>query len=169
MQRFRDFLLPKYQKYAGEDVSAADFVQAAGSIGVASCPGGPIIKTVSAARMLQPRRGTWDELLTLPQVIGRSDSTKAAPEGTLPFSFGPGSDYNSLITLWEEKGIKPRELAALMGAHSVSRAFTRQENGIPNGGDYHRTTHERNAEILTHGIQDHKIEPRGHWMSRTTR
>jgi hypothetical protein len=48
MQRFRDFLLPKYQKYASDDVSAADFVQAAGSIGVASCPGGPIIKTVSA-------------------------------------------------------------------------------------------------------------------------
>jgi hypothetical protein len=52
MQRFRDFLLPKYQKYASDDVSAADFVQAAGNIGVASCPGGPIIKTVSAARML---------------------------------------------------------------------------------------------------------------------
>ena len=48
MQRFRDFLLPKYQKYASDDVSAADFVQAAGNIGVASCPGGPIIKTVSA-------------------------------------------------------------------------------------------------------------------------
>lgn len=47
MQRFRDFLLPKYQKYASDDVSAADFVQAAGNIGVASCPGGPIIKTVS--------------------------------------------------------------------------------------------------------------------------
>jgi hypothetical protein len=75
-------------------------------------------------------------LLTLSKVIGRSDSTQAAPEGTLPFSFGPGSDYNSLITLWEEKGINPRELAALMGAHSVSRSFTRQENGIPNGGNY---------------------------------
>jgi hypothetical protein len=136
MQRFRDFLLPKYQKYASDDVSAADFVQAAGNIGVASCPGGPIIKTVSAARMFRPRTGKLDGLLTLRQVIGRSDSTKAAPEGTLPFSFGPGSDYNSLITLWEEKGINPRELAALMGAHSVSRSFTRQENGIPNGGNY---------------------------------
>lgn len=51
MQRFRDFLKPKYEKYKSQDVSAADFVQAAGSIGVASCPGGPIIKTVSAARM----------------------------------------------------------------------------------------------------------------------
>jgi L-ascorbate peroxidase len=75
-------------------------------------------------------------LLTCSKVVGRSDSTTAAPEGTLPFSFGPGSDYNSLITLWAEKGINPRELAALMGAHSVSRAFTRQENGIPSGGNY---------------------------------
>ena len=136
MQRFRDFLLPKYQKYASDDVSAADFVQAAGNIGVASCPGGPIIKTVSAPRTLREKTSTSNVLLTLSQVIGRSDSTQAAPEGTLPFSFGPGSDYNSLITLWEEKGINPRELAALMGAHSVSRSFTRQENGIPNGGNY---------------------------------
>jgi hypothetical protein len=142
MQRFRDFLLPKYQKYASDDVSAADFVQAAGNIGVASCPGGPIIKTVSAARMLWLKTSMSDRRLTLSKVIGRSDSTKAAPEGTLPFSFGPGSDYNSLITLWEEKGIDARELAALMGAHSVSRSFTRQENGIPNGGKLYSTTHE---------------------------
>jgi hypothetical protein len=106
--------------------------------------------------------------LLSPQVIGRSDSTKAAPEGTLPFSFGPGSDYNSLITLWEEKGISPRELAALMGAHSVSRAFTRQENGIPNGGNY-SSPHTRDAKILTRGIQDHKIGLRDRWTPRTTR
>jgi hypothetical protein len=144
MQRFRDFLLPKYQKYASDDVSAADFVQAAGNIGVASCPGGPIIKTVSAARMvLRQSTSLSDRLLTLSKVIGRSDSTKAAPEGTLPFSFGPGSDYNSLIQLWQEKGFNPRELAALMGAHSVSRSFTRQENGIPNGGNLYLTpTHQ---------------------------
>jgi hypothetical protein len=58
MQRFRDFLLPKYQKYASDDVSAADFVQAAGSIGVASCPGGPIIKTVSTAWTTTKKRKT---------------------------------------------------------------------------------------------------------------
>jgi hypothetical protein len=68
------------------------------------------------------------------QVIGRRDSSIAPPQGTLPFAFGPGSDHNSLIKLWQEKGINPRELAALMGAHSVSRSFTRQENGIPSGG-----------------------------------
>lgn len=71
------------------------------------------------------------------QVIGRSDKTTAAPEGTLPVAFGRGSDYESLIQLWAEKGFSPRELAALIGAHSVSQAFSEQENGIPSGGKLH--------------------------------
>ncbi|GAB7330445.1 hypothetical protein MBLNU13_g02061t2 [Cladosporium sp. NU13] len=33
----------------------------------------------------------------------------------------------------QEEGINPRELAALAGAHSFSRSFTRQEYGIPSG------------------------------------
>ncbi|KAM0716249.1 hypothetical protein Q7P37_007694 [Cladosporium fusiforme] len=111
MQNFREFLLGKYNNYKGRGVSAADFVQAAGNIGVRSCPGGPRVKTV----------------------IGRSDTSIAAPEGTLPFAFGPGANYNTLIQLFADKGIDERELAALMGAHTVSRAFTRR-NGIPSGG-----------------------------------
>lgn len=47
MQNFREFLLAKYNSYKRKGVSAADFVQAAGNIGVVSCPSGPIIKTVS--------------------------------------------------------------------------------------------------------------------------
>lgn len=46
MQNFRNFLLGKYKKYQ-KNVSAADFVQVAGSVGIKSCPGGPTVKTVS--------------------------------------------------------------------------------------------------------------------------
>lgn len=131
MQSFRDFLLRKYQKYQARNVSAADFVQAAGTIGIKSCPGGPTVKTVR----LHTDTMTWRTTDFGPQVIGRRDSTNAPPQGTLPFAFGPGSDHDSLIQLWQEKGFNPRELAALMGAHSVSRSFTRRDNGIPPGGE----------------------------------
>lgn len=47
MQDFRSFLLDKYNQYSSDDVSAADFVQAAGNIGVISCRGGVKVKTVS--------------------------------------------------------------------------------------------------------------------------
>ena len=69
----------------------------------------------------------------LSQVIGREDSTQAAPEGTLPQAFGSQSKQEVLIQLWADKGFSPRELAALMGAHSVSKAFVQQANGIPAG------------------------------------
>lgn len=68
------------------------------------------------------------------QVIGRKDASGPAPEGTLPQAFGKGSDHASLIQLWADKGFSQRELAALMGAHSVSRSFRQQANGIPPGG-----------------------------------
>jgi hypothetical protein len=48
MGNFRNFLLGKYRKYQSQNVSAADFVQAAGTIGIKSCPGGPTVKTVSS-------------------------------------------------------------------------------------------------------------------------
>ena len=68
------------------------------------------------------------------QVIGRKDASGPAPDGTLPQAFGKGSDHASLVQLWADKGFSQRELAALMGAHSVSRAFRQQQNGIPTGG-----------------------------------
>lgn len=111
LQGYRDFLLKRYNAYKAQGVSAADFVQAAGNIAVASC-GGPIVQTV----------------------IGRKDASGAAPDGTLPQAFGKGSDHSSLVQLWADKGFSQRELAALMGAHSVSRSFRQQANGIPTGG-----------------------------------
>jgi len=111
LQGFRDFLLGKYNFYKSQGVSAADIVQAAGNIGVVSC-GGPVVQTV----------------------IGRKDASGASPDGTLPNAFGKGSDHSTLVQLWADKGFSQRELAALMGAHSVSRAFKQQANGIPTGG-----------------------------------
>ena len=75
------------------------------------------------------------------QVIGRKDASGAAPEGTLPQGFGKGSDHATLVQLWADKGFSQRELAALMGAHSVSRAFRQQANGIPPGGKSACTSH----------------------------
>lgn len=49
LQLFGRFLQGKYRKYQTSRISAADFVQCAGSIGVRSCPGGPVYKTVCLA------------------------------------------------------------------------------------------------------------------------
>lgn len=111
-ENYRDpYLLPFYQKYKGQGVGAADLVQFAGAVGIKSCRGGPTVRAV----------------------VGRKDSNQAAPQGTLPAAFGQGSDYDSLIQLWGQKGISPRELAALMGARTVSISFTEDANGIPPG------------------------------------
>ena len=47
MQNYRNFLLGKYNNYKAKGVTAADLVQFAGSLAIASCPGGPIVPTVS--------------------------------------------------------------------------------------------------------------------------
>lgn len=118
-ENYRDkYLLPKYNQFKNQKISAADFVQFAGSVGIVSCPGGPIVRTV----------------------VGRKDSSTPAPDGLLPQAFGPGSDYQSLIDLWESKTFSPRELAALMGAHSVSRSFAQRQ--MPPGSSQDSTPTE---------------------------
>ncbi|KAK6431793.1 fungal class II heme-containing peroxidase [Oleoguttula sp. CCFEE 5521] len=111
LQEFRRYLLGKWKTYKSQNVSAADVVQVAASLVVRSCPGGPLYKTV----------------------VGRIDDANAAPDGNLPDAFGPGSSHDVLISLWADKGINPRGLAALMGAHSISRAFAQAANGIRPG------------------------------------
>lgn len=91
-----------------DQVTAADFVQFAGVIGVRVC-GGPIYKTV----------------------VGREDDPTPCPEYMMPAAFGVNASYEALTSLWADKGIDERELAALIGAHSVSVAFSQQANGIP--------------------------------------
>jgi hypothetical protein len=84
---------------------------------VITCPGGPKIKTV----------------------VGRADSSVAAPDGFLPAGFGPNSSHDVLFQLFLDKGFSARDLAALIGAHSTSKAFTQQANGIPEGGQQDST------------------------------
>lgn len=91
-----------------DQVTAADFVQFAGVIGVRMC-GGPVYKTV----------------------VGREDDTTPCPEYMMPAAFGVNASYEALTELWADKGINERELAALIGAHSVSVAFAQAANGIP--------------------------------------
>ncbi|KAK4496204.1 hypothetical protein PRZ48_012184 [Zasmidium cellare] len=67
-------------------------------------------------------------------VVGRSDDGTACPDGTLPAAFGANSSYTAIVQLFAQKGFNERDLAALLGAHSTSRAFAQQQNGIPSGG-----------------------------------
>lgn len=136
LQGYRSFLLGKYNGYKNQGVSAADFVQAAGNIAVASC-GGPVVQTV----------------------IGRKDASDAAPDGTLPQAFGKGSDHSTLVQLWADKGFSQRELAALMGAHTVSRAFRQQQNGIPPGGQQDNTPTKWDTSYYSQ--TQAKVAPRG--------
>jgi hypothetical protein len=65
---------------------------------VVTCPLGPTVKTF----------------------VGRVDRSTANPEGLLP---NPRDNADNLVRLFQEKGISPGELAALLGAHSTSRQF----------------------------------------------
>lgn len=62
--------------------------------------------------------------------IGRKDSTQAPPEGLIPNPRSPGDE---LVKLFEDKGISPTELAALIGAHTTAkqRVFDPSMAGTP--------------------------------------
>lgn len=112
-------LLAKFRDYrqAGLCVSAADLIQVAGSLGVLACPGGRV------GRVL----------------VNRIDTFVTAPDGLLPQAFGPGSDHDTLFALFADKGFSARDLAALIGAHSTSRANFETENGISVGASQDST------------------------------
>lgn len=101
LQEYHNFITGKFNQYKSQGVGAADLVQFAGNHAVASCPGGPTIFTL----------------------IGRTDSSNASPDGLLPAAFGKGSDHNTLFQMFLDKGFSAVDLAALIGAHTTSRAF----------------------------------------------
>jgi len=111
LQPYYTFLTNFYAQHKA-NVGAADLVYFAGNHAVVTCPGGPTVQTL----------------------VGRTDSTTASPENLMPPGFGPGSDHDSLLTLFENKGFSAEDLAALVGAHSTSKAFAQAPNGIPVGG-----------------------------------
>jgi hypothetical protein len=115
---YQAWLKGKYTQYnQNAVVGAADLIQFAGAHAVITCPGGPKIKTV----------------------VGRTDSSVIAPDGFLPAGFGPNSSHDVLMNLFLDKGFSPRDLAALIGAHSTSKAFTQTDNNIPVGGQQDTT------------------------------
>lgn len=101
--------LASYRTHFGSTVGAADLIQFASSVAVITCPGGPKVKAV----------------------VGRTDSGAPAPENSMPPGFGKGSDHDSLLQLFLDKGFTASELAALIGAHTTSTAFKQQANGVP--------------------------------------
>lgn len=109
---YKVFLAGKLQQYRqlSPSVGAADLIYFAGNHAVVTCPGGPTVKTV----------------------VGRTDSTAASPTGVMPPGFGPGSDHDSLLALFVDKGFSAEDLAALVGAHTTSRNMSPQPQ-IPAG------------------------------------
>jgi hypothetical protein len=65
---------------------------------VATCPSGPIVQTL----------------------VGRTDATVAAPDGQLPAADVAGDEA---LSHFQAAGFDAKDLAALIGAHTVSRQF----------------------------------------------
>lgn len=106
---YHNFIKGKFEQYQYEGIGAADLIQFAGNLGVVSCPGGPMVQTL----------------------IGREDSYDQSPDGLLPIPAGTGSDHDTIFQLFQDKGINALDLAALIGAHTTSKASTSPQ--IPAG------------------------------------
>ncbi|KAF2760916.1 heme peroxidase [Pseudovirgaria hyperparasitica] len=115
LQDYNKFIGDKFTLYKPQGVGAADLIYFAGNHAVVTCPGGPSVKTV----------------------IGRTDSSTASPTGVMPPGFGPGSDHDSLLKLFVDKGFSAEDLAALVGAHSTSKNIA--ETAIPVGASQDST------------------------------
>lgn len=85
-------------------ISVADLIQVAASVAIVTCPLGPRVTTF----------------------VGRKDSSTPAPPGLLPDVKASG---DSLLALFIDKGFDARDLAALVGAHTCSKALA--EPDIP--------------------------------------
>ena len=102
---YYNFLTSFYAKYKGQGVGAADLVQFAAAHAIVTCPKGPVVKAL----------------------VGRKDCTTASPTGVMPPGFGPGSDHDSLYKLFTDKGFSAVDLAAMIGAHTTSKAFAQPQ------------------------------------------
>ncbi|OJD34199.1 heme peroxidase [Diplodia corticola] len=99
LETYHAYITAKYNTYHAQGVGAADLIQFAGNHAIVTCPGGPAVKTL----------------------VGRGDATTASPTGVMPAGFGPGSDHDTLLQLFVDKGFNAVDLAALIGAHSTSK------------------------------------------------
>lgn len=109
--------IPQLGKMAqGYGVGVADFFQFAGGTVSSLLPNTSLILTFlpAAAIKICPLGPTVQTF------VGRTDRSTPNPEGLLP---GATEDGNSILALFEAKGVNAAELAALVGAHSTARQF----------------------------------------------
>lgn len=97
LQEIRTKALQLLDKYSRYGVAAADLVQFMHNVATVTCPLGP-------------------RLLTL---IGRRDRREANPMGLIPSN--NATDAIFLIELFQNKTFTARDLAALLGAHTVAQ------------------------------------------------
>ncbi|CRL26061.1 Haem peroxidase [Penicillium camemberti] len=97
LQEIRTKALQLLDKYSRYSVAAADLVQFMHNVATVTCPLGP-------------------RLLTL---IGRRDRREANPMGLIPSN--NATDAIFLIELFQNKTFTARDLAALLGAHTVAQ------------------------------------------------
>ena len=90
------------QKTKYPSITVADLIQVASSVAIVVCPGGPVVTTF----------------------VGRKESSVANPGGGLPDVHAPGSN---LFKLFQDKGFDAVDLAALLGAHSTSKALAQDD------------------------------------------
>jgi hypothetical protein len=85
-----------YTKYHPYGAGMADIIQLGALVGTVACPGGPRIRAFA----------------------GRTDNSRAAPEGKLP---SPFMDAPTLINLFSKKTFTASDLVALVGAHTAAK------------------------------------------------
>ncbi|KAJ7677881.1 putative versatile peroxidase [Mycena polygramma] len=91
-----DAQTPFINKY-NASLTAGDFIQFAGAVGVSNCPGAP----------------------RLEYLHGRPKATEASPPGLVP---EPQDTITSILARFAEVGFSPEEVVALLASHSVAAA-----------------------------------------------
>nr|BAA33449.1 manganese peroxidase [Pleurotus ostreatus] len=82
---------------ARHNISAGDFIQFAGAVGVSNCPGAPRLNFL----------------------LGRPPATAASPNGLIPEPFDTVTD---ILARMGDAGFSPEEVVALLASHSVAAA-----------------------------------------------
>ncbi|KAI0089364.1 manganese peroxidase 1 [Irpex rosettiformis] len=91
-----DDIVDKQRPFAiDHGVSFGDFIQFAGAVGVSNCGGGPRLQFLA----------------------GRSNSSKPAPDGTVPEPF---DSTDKILARMADAGFTPNEVVDLLASHSVA-------------------------------------------------
>ncbi|CRK29834.1 Manganese peroxidase H4 like protein [Verticillium longisporum] len=98
MQEITNKLKELYGKYDDNGISMADLIQFGASVAVHTCPGGPRYRVF----------------------MGRNDTNDANPSGLVP---SPSDTADDILEKFRNKSFLPRNVIALLGAHTVSQQF----------------------------------------------